>query len=136
MVRCGDWDTKGDYEPYSHQDRVARKVLIHPGYIVKNLINDVAVIILKEEFSLDQNIGTICLPTQNDYSNINWKGCFATGWGKDLWGQAGQYQVIMKQIELGMVEHRTCQATLRYFFLNFCISDLLANKFLAISTLK
>merc|ERR1711971_249510 len=113
MVRCGEWDTQGDHEPLSHQDRFARKLLIHPGFVKKNLINDVAVIVLQEEFCLAQHIGTICLPNQDDYSNINWEGCVATGWGKDLWGQAGQYQVIMKQIEMNMVDHPTCQAKLR-----------------------
>jgi len=113
MVRCGEWDTQGDHEPVNHQDRFAQQVMIHPGYIKKNLNNDVAIIVMKEEFILDQHIGTICLPDQNDYSNINWKGCVATGWGKDNWGQAGQYQVIMKQITMDMVDHETCEAKLR-----------------------
>ena len=52
MVRCGEWDTQGDHEPLSHQDRFARKLLIHPGFVKKNLINDVAVIVLQEEFCL------------------------------------------------------------------------------------
>ena len=33
--------------------------------------------------------------------------------GKDNWGQAGQYQVIMKQITMDMVDHETCEAKLR-----------------------
>merc|ERR1711902_179475 len=86
---------------------------LHPGYIKKNLNNDVAIIVMKDEFILDRHIDTICLPNQNDYSNINWKGCVATGWGKDNWGQAGQYQVIMKQITMDMVDHETCEAKLR-----------------------
>jgi len=113
MVRCGEWDTQGDHEPLNHQDRFAQQVMLHPGYIKKNLNNDVAIIVMKEEFILDQHIDTICLPNQNDYSNINWKGCVATGWGKDDWGQAGQYQVIMKQITMDMVDHETCEAKLR-----------------------
>ena len=116
MVRCGEWDTQGDFEPLSHQNRFARKVLIHPGFVKQNLINDVAVIVMQEEFCLDQHIGTICLPNQDDYSNINWTGCFATGWGKDVWGLAGNHQVIMKQIEMDMVDSPTCQAKLRYIF--------------------
>ena len=52
MVRCGEWDTQGDHEPLSHQDRFAQKLLIHPGFVKKNLINDVAIIVLQEEFCL------------------------------------------------------------------------------------
>ena len=80
MVRCGEWDTQGDHEPVNHQDRFAQQVMLHPGYIKKNLNNDVAIIVMKEEFILDQHIDTICLPNQNDYSDINWQGCVATGW--------------------------------------------------------
>jgi hypothetical protein len=112
-VRCGEWDTQGDFEPLNHQDRIAEKVLIHPEYNKRNLANDVAVIVLKEEFILSQHIGTMCLPSQDDYSNIQWEKCVATGWGKDEWGKAGSYQVIMKQIELDMVDPDTCQNKLR-----------------------
>ena len=80
MVRCGEWDTQGDHEPVNHQDRFAQQVMLHPGYIKKNLNNDVAIIVMKDEFILDQHIDTICLPNQNDYSDINWQGCVATGW--------------------------------------------------------
>ena len=96
MVRCGEWDTQSNIEPLRHQDRFVEKVLIHPEFKKRNLINDVAVIVLKEEFVLSQHIGTMCLPSQDDYSNIQWEKCVATGWGKDEWGKAGSYQVIMK----------------------------------------
>jgi len=79
----------------------------------KNLNNDVAVIVMQEEFILSHHVGTICLPNQDDYSNINWKNCYATGWGKDQWGKSGQYQVIMKQIQMDMVDHKTCENKLR-----------------------
>ena len=37
----------------------------------------------------------------------------ATGWGKDLYGKQGEYQVILKQVEMSMVDHETCQDKLR-----------------------
>ena len=114
MVRCGEWDTQGDHEPLNHQDRFAKEVLIHPGFVKRNLNNDVAIIVMQEEFILSQHIGTICLPNQDDYSNINWENCVATGWGKDEWGKSGRYQVIMKQILLDMVDRDTCENKLRY----------------------
>jgi len=113
MVRCGEWDTQGDHEPLNHQDRFAKEVLIHPGFVKRNLNNDVAIIVMQEEFILSQHIGTICLPNQDDYSNINWENCVATGWGKDEWGKSGRYQVIMKQILLDMVDRDTCENKLR-----------------------
>ena len=80
----------------------------------KNLNNDVAIIVMQEEFILSHHVGTICLPNQDDYSNINWKNCYATGWGKDQWGKSGKYQVVMKQIQMDMVDHKTCENKLRY----------------------
>ena len=41
------------------------------------------------------------------------KNCVATGWGKDKFGKAGEYQVIMKQVEMDMVDHETCEKTLK-----------------------
>jgi len=113
VVRCGEWDTQGDHEPLNHQDRNAQTVIIHPGFNKKNLNNDVAVIVMQEEFILSHHVGTMCLPNQDDYSNINWEKCVATGWGKDEWGKEGSYQVVMKQIELDMVDPITCQNDLR-----------------------
>merc|ERR1712165_508191 len=61
-IRCGEWDTQHQTEPYPHQDRQVSSLAIH------------------EVFD-----GT---------------SCFATGWGKDEFGAAGQYQVVLKEIEL------------------------------------
>ena len=36
-----------------------------------------------------------------------------TGWGKDSFGKDGTYQVILKQVELDMVDKQTCQNRLR-----------------------
>merc|ERR1712077_15783 len=40
-------------------------------------------------------------------------GCFATGWGKDKFGSAGQYQVVLKEIDLPVVSNYECQDKLR-----------------------
>merc|ERR1712096_148703 len=39
--------------------------------------------------------------------------CFATGWGKDKFGSAGQYQVVLKEIDLPVVSNYECQDKLR-----------------------
>merc|ERR1712080_288870 len=41
------------------------------------------------------------------------QSCFATGWGKDQFGAAGQYQVVLKEIDLPVVGHAQCQDALR-----------------------
>merc|ERR1712012_1398860 len=36
---------------------------------------------------------------------FDFQTCFATGWGKDQFGAAGNYQVVLKEIDLPVVGH-------------------------------
>merc|ERR1712152_85689 len=64
-----------------------------------------------QEFELSDHIDTACLPEPGD--SFNGATCFATGWGKDKFGAAGQYQLVMKEIDLPLVDHDTCEDKLR-----------------------
>lgn len=66
---------------------------------------------LEDPFSLDDHISTVCLPPQNYVSTS--RNCFASGWGKDVFGKAGKFSVIMKKVELPIVQHQECEALLR-----------------------
>jgi hypothetical protein len=41
--------------------------------------NDMAIIILENDFTLDRHIDTICLPSRVDRSEISIEDCIATG---------------------------------------------------------
>jgi len=110
-VRCGEWDTQQQSEPYPHQDRKGYSVKVHPEYQKRNLANDFALIFLEEEFQLDYHIDTVCLPQPNE--NFDYEQCFATGWGKDKFGAEGDYQVVLKEVDLNIVNNVDCQAKLR-----------------------
>lgn len=43
----------------------------------------------------------------------NNQDCFASGWGKDNFGKAGRYSVIMKKVPLPIVDFNTCQQALQ-----------------------
>merc|ERR1712213_217101 len=43
-VRCGEWDTQHETEPYPHQDRQVVDLEIHPEFEARNLKNDFAVL--------------------------------------------------------------------------------------------
>jgi len=110
-VRCGEWDTQNTIEPYPHQDRYGVHVQIHPEFNARNLANDVALIFMGNDYDLDFHVDTVCLPkpgTVYDYDN-----CFTTGWGKDKFGSLGEYQVVLKEVNLPVVPKDTCQDTLR-----------------------
>ena len=110
-IRCGEWDTQHQTEPYPHQDRNVKNFVIHPEFDGRNLQNDFAVLFTSEDFVLDQHIDTACLPDPNEL--FDGTTCFATGWGKDQFGAAGQYQVVLKEIDLPVVSHGECQDKLR-----------------------
>ncbi len=70
---------------------------------------------------MTDNVFPVCLPdveldsgaqTLSGYG-YDPKECVATGWGKDAWGAEGQYQVVMKQVQMDLVESNQCQDRLR-----------------------
>merc|ERR1712088_1140228 len=110
-VRCGEWDTQHQTEPRPHQDRQVANLEIHPEFEPRNLQNDFAVLFTSQEFELSDHIDTACLPQAGE--TFAGTTCFATGWGKDKFGAAGEYQVVLKEIDLPVVDHDTCQDSLR-----------------------
>merc|ERR1712107_760636 len=110
-IRCGEWDTQHQSEPYPHQDRDVQNLAIHPEFDGRNLQNDFVVLFVTEDFVLDQHLDTACLPAADEV--FDGTTCFATGWGKDQFGAAGQYQVVLKEIDLPVVGHDQCQDSLR-----------------------
>merc|ERR1711936_1571937 len=100
-VRCGKWDTQSQNEPRAHQDRAVHQVDLHPEFSERNLANDWALLYTTEPFELQEHIDTICLPEPEEV--FEGQDCFATGWGKDQFGAAGEYQVVLKEIDLPVV---------------------------------
>eukprot|EP00093_Oithona_nana_P002816 02816.XXX_3144_4816_1 [CDS] Oithona nana genome sequencing. len=112
VVRCGEWDTRDEVEPKTHQDIRAKQIFSHPGFVKRNLANDFAIIVTEDYYVLDKHVDTICLPDLDD-QHFTEQNCVATGWGKDEFGDDGNYEVIMKQVQLDMVNHGQCQNILQ-----------------------
>merc|ERR1712088_1297172 len=110
-IRCGEWDTQNQTEPRPHQDRYVQNLDIHPEFNPRNLANDWAVLYVSQDFDLQAHFDTVCLPQPEEL--FDGQSCFATGWGKDEFGAAGNYQVVLKEIDLPVVGHDQCEASLR-----------------------
>lgn len=110
-IRAGEWDTQTKNEIYAHQDREVQTVIVHEGFHSGALYNDYAILILKEPVEYEENVDVVCLPPRN--AIFDESRCFASGWGKDMFGKEGHYQVILKRVELPVVKHDTCQNSLR-----------------------
>lgn len=113
-VRLGEWDTQTKDELFPHQDRNVREVIVHPGYYKGGLYNDIALLIMDEPAKISEVVNTVCLPPVGSRgSQFDGKRCFASGWGKDLFGKEGKYQVILKRVELPVVPRPRCEELLR-----------------------
>ncbi|XP_055387040.1 phenoloxidase-activating factor 2 [Condylostylus longicornis] len=110
-VRAGEWDTQTTKERLPYQERVVRNIISHPQYDIRTLGNDIALLVLQTPFTLDDHIGVVCLPPASSVPSSS--NCYASGWGKDIFGKQGKYSVIMKRIPLPIVSFDTCQNELR-----------------------
>ncbi|XP_028163617.1 phenoloxidase-activating factor 2-like, partial [Ostrinia furnacalis] len=111
-VRAGEWDTQTTKEIYPYQDRDVDSIEIHKDFNAGNLFYDIALLFLNKPMDPAPNIGVACLPPPKRLQTAGTR-CFASGWGKDKFGKAGRYQVILKKVELPVVKHSTCQGLLR-----------------------
>jgi len=108
-VRLGEWQVNTFDEPKPYIDVDVAAVTIHPQFNPRNVHNDIAVMELVEPLGFQYHINSICLPSPGQ---TFWgQRCIATGWGKDAFD--GQYQHIMKKVELPTVEHHQCQSLLQ-----------------------
>ncbi|CAO1431664.1 unnamed protein product [Diamesa hyperborea] len=110
-VRAGEWDTQTKLELFPHIDADVQSLIVHKDYYKGGLFNDIALLFLKTPINNAENINTVCLPPQS--LNFDHSRCFASGWGKDVFGKEGKYQVILKKIELPVVPFEPCQKSLR-----------------------
>lgn len=110
-VRGGEWDTQTTNEHYPLQDRYVNEIFIHDKFYKDTLQHDIALIFLKEPFHLIGNVRTVCLPPK--YYTFDNAHCYASGWGKDVYGKEGKYSVILKKRQLPIVKHKHCEQLLR-----------------------
>ncbi|XP_063614616.1 uncharacterized protein LOC134787733 [Penaeus indicus] len=112
-VRLGEWDVGRDTEFYRHVDLDVLGNYPHPDFYSGNLHNDIAVLrlISPVDFVTNPHISPICLPDR--FTKFTGSRCQAAGWGKNAFGEVGDFQNLLKEVSLPMVDHRLCQNALR-----------------------
>ena len=110
-IRAGEWDTQTTDEPYPNQIRSVSDLAIHSAFNRGNLYNDIALVFLKEPLQWQLNVQPICLPPT--HLSFDFSKCYVAGWGKNVFGKDGMYQVILKKIELPIVPEYECEKALR-----------------------
>ncbi|KAH8232783.1 hypothetical protein KR026_000251 [Drosophila bipectinata] len=115
VARMGDWDLNSLNEPYIHESRRIKEIIMHPEFEGEKLYNDIALLLLDEPVPMAPHIQPLCLPPTESpklIDQLQESTCIATGWGtKDI--DSEQLENVLKRIELPFVEHDECQAMLR-----------------------
>ncbi|XP_045495773.1 phenoloxidase-activating factor 2-like [Colias croceus] len=117
-VRLGEWDAAGTYEPVPFQEYNIAKVFTHPSFDPNTLQYDITVLRLSSAVPFTPmngaatTINRACLPPSST-STYTGQRCWVAGWGKDMFGVQGQYQQILKEVDVPIVAPSTCQSQLQ-----------------------
>ncbi|CAO1321183.1 unnamed protein product [Diamesa tonsa] len=101
-VRAGEWDTQTPIEPLPFVGSNVTSIVKHE---VSGTYN-IALLFLKTPFERNFHINTICMPPP--HFNFDDSRCFVTGWGKDIFGEEGRHQSILKKIEVPVIGRQRC----------------------------
>lgn len=110
-VRLGEYDTQSTGEPYPFVDVNVKEIITHPGFYKPALYNDIALLYLEKDVTFAPNIDTACLPDVNQI--FTKQTCVVTGWGKNAFEPNGEYQNLLKEVEVPIVANDACQNMLR-----------------------
>ncbi|XP_064115272.1 phenoloxidase-activating factor 2-like isoform X2 [Macrobrachium nipponense] len=115
-VRLGDYDVAApqDHPEIAHVERVVNDIVVHPDFNPKSLANDVALLHFQPFDSQGlPHIGTVCIPEQGQLFFSSSENCWVTGWGKDEFSEDASYQLIMKEVDVPMIDPFACEARLQ-----------------------
>ncbi|XP_058123689.1 phenoloxidase-activating enzyme-like [Anopheles coustani] len=107
-ARFGEWDIGTDKELFPHQEITVDEIIIHPGYSLSPIKNDIALLALKTRVLYQVHIQPICLPQETD--EFDGERCISNGWGS----VEGSYARIMKKISLPVIPRARCQRMIQF----------------------
>nr|XP_045612618.1 serine proteinase stubble-like [Procambarus clarkii] len=112
-VRLGEWDVGGDTEFYRYVESPVLALYSHPDFYAGNLNNDVAIVRIQTpvDFLSNPHISPVCMPER--FASFSGQRCFVSGWGKDAFGNHGNFQHLLKKVDLPVVDYSTCESALR-----------------------
>lgn len=111
IVRLGEWDMRSSREPFLPEEVHVQEVVTHERFERKRLLNDIGLLLLTKEVTLNDQVNIVCLPPANIALNLS--DCIATGWGKQVYGEAVTYPSVLKKINLPVIPKDQCETSLR-----------------------
>ncbi|KAH8366419.1 hypothetical protein KR084_004937 [Drosophila pseudotakahashii] len=116
LVWAGDWDLASTREQFKAEHHEVERIQIHEKFHFSSGANNLALLFLKSEFQLSDNIRTICLPEAR--KSFEGRRCIVAGWGKIKFHDES-HSTILKKVELPMVGKKICQQQLQQTILGF-----------------
>ncbi|KAI9557101.1 hypothetical protein GHT06_016899 [Daphnia sinensis] len=112
-VRLGEWDAKANVEPLKYVELGVSRVKVNPFFNRANLQNDIAVLTLEQPVNLAStpHINPVC--PANFQANYVGRRCLVAGWGKDAFGPPGNFQYILKKVDVPVLDSNDCEQRLR-----------------------
>lgn len=112
-MRLGEWDVHREDEFYPYIEKNIVEIAIHPHFSPRNLANDVAVLKLDSEIDFNQHphISPICMA--DPFEVFTGHRCYVAGWGKNSFGQQGEYQSVLMKVDLPVLDTRICENLLK-----------------------
>jgi len=112
-VRLGEWDAKANVEPLKYIELNVIRVKVNPFFNRANLQNDIAVLTLDQPVNLASapHVNPVC--PANFQANYFGKRCWVAGWGKDAFGPPGNFQYILKKVDVPVLDFNDCEQRLR-----------------------
>ncbi|XP_076335129.1 uncharacterized protein LOC143238626 isoform X2 [Tachypleus tridentatus] len=112
-VRLGEWDVHREDEFYPFIEKYIKEVHVHPRFYPGNLKNDIALLLLDSPVALTfPHISPACLPDFRDHFGN--QRCWVSGWGKDGFGALGEYQNVLREVDLPIVGFKDCEIRLQH----------------------
>ncbi len=113
-VRVGEYDARGFNPPETvrHQEFTVVRYSVYPKYKGGRFLNDIAILHLEKDINLfsSNGVNAACLPPCLDMFGTG-TTCWVAGWGKDRKG--GQFQPIMKKVDVPLYDRGQCSNTIR-----------------------
>ncbi|GFQ85352.1 phenoloxidase-activating factor 2 [Trichonephila clavata] len=112
LVRLGEWDVNRKDESYPYVEKDVTTIVVHPDFDPESLENDLALIRMIDPVDARiPHITPACLPFPGQVFDN--KKCWVSGWGKDFFGPKGEYQNVLKEVDVPVVSRAMCSTELR-----------------------
>lgn len=112
LIRLGEWDVNRRDELYPFIEKDVDTIILHPEFNPDTLYNDLALVRMKTPVDARiPHITPACLPNRETLYDD--QRCWVSGWGKNFFGPQGEYQSVLKEVDVPVIMREICSSELK-----------------------